>query len=136
MGVKFFNIMTDLLTGVLSNLSFILEDFINIKYLPAIFSNISTSLIVYLCLSILIIFLTRSKWPTSGDGNNSTPKHSGFDISPTDEVTFESSVSKEEIDEAISKNTPGSYIPLLGMYIPLLGNASEEQIESFLRGAE
>ena len=69
--------MTDLLTGVLSNLSFILEDFINIKYLPAIFSNISTSLIVYLCLSILIIFLTRSKWPTSGDGNNSTPKPSG-----------------------------------------------------------
>ena len=39
---------------------------------------------------------------------------SGFDISPSDEVTFESSVSKEEIDEAISKNTPGSYIPLLG----------------------
>jgi len=121
--------MTDLLTGVLSNLSFILEDFINIKYLPAIFSNISTSLIVYLCLSILIIFLTRSKWPIAGDENDSTPKPSGFDISPTDEVTFESSVSKEEIDEAISKNTPGSYIPLLG-------NASEEQIESFLRGAE
>ena len=69
--------MTDLLTGVLSNLSFILEDFINIKYLPAIFSNISTSLIVYLCLSILIIFLTRSKWPASGDGNDSTPKPSG-----------------------------------------------------------
>ena len=40
---------------------------------------------------------------------------SGFDISPTDEVTFESSVSKDEIDEEISKNTPGSYIPLLGM---------------------
>ena len=36
----------------------------------------------------------------------------GFDISPEDEVTFESSVTKEEIDEAVRKNTPGAYIPL------------------------
>ena len=36
----------------------------------------------------------------------------GFDISPEDEVTFESSVTKDEIDEAVRKNTPGAYIPL------------------------
>ena len=49
----------------------------------------------------------------------------GFDISPTDEVTFKSSVSKEEIDEAISKNTPGSYIPLLGQYEELFLSAQQ-----------
>ena len=52
----------------------------------------------------------------------------GFDISPDDEVKFESSVSKEEVDEAVKKNTPGTYIPLVG-------NANAEQIESFLKGA-
>ena len=52
----------------------------------------------------------------------------GFDVSPDDEIKFESSVSKEEIDEAVKKNTPGTYIPLVG-------NANAEQIESFLKGA-
>ena len=31
---------------------------------------------------------------------------------PEDEVTFTSSVSQQEIDEQIAKNTPGTYIPL------------------------
>jgi len=31
---------------------------------------------------------------------------------PSDEVTFTSSVSQQEIDEQIAKNTPGAYIPL------------------------
>ena len=35
-----------------------------------------------------------------------------FDIGPDDEVIFESSVTKDEIDEQVKKNTPGTYIPL------------------------
>ena len=31
---------------------------------------------------------------------------------PSDEVTFTSTVSQEEIDDQIAKNTPGTYIPL------------------------
>ena len=59
--------MADLLTQALSSLSYIIEEFVNTKYLPAILTNISTSLIAYFTLSILAILLTVKKWSSSSD---------------------------------------------------------------------
>lgn len=120
--------MTDLLMQAFSSVSYILEDFVDTKYLPALLANISSSLVIYIGLSILVIVLTLSIWSNPVDSTPKASQPSGFDISPEDEVTFESSVTKDEIDEAVRKNTPGAYIPLSS-------KASEEQIESFLRGA-
>ena len=54
--------------------------------------------------------------PLASPGESKTKKKNqarrNFDISPEDEVIFQSTVSQEEIDKEIAKNTPGTYIPL------------------------
>lgn len=101
--------MTDLISEVYSSLSYLIEPFTRIssRYVPAILANVSSSMLVYVGLSVVMVAITvNSKKPKK-------PKSSQhFDIGPDDEVIFESSVTKDEIDEQVKKNTPGTYIPL------------------------
>ena len=100
--------MTDLITQVISTLTYIWEEISNIspKYLPAIIANISPTLLFYLCISIAILLITVINYPQSQD-----QRSAGFEIAPDDEVRFESLVSEEEVDAQIAKNS-SRYIPL------------------------
>ena len=85
------------------------------KYLPALLCNVSSTLMFYICLCITMLFLTwtslkkRTNLPAPPKTSQESFKGS---FGPSDEVTFTSTVSQEEIDDQIAKNTPGTYIPL------------------------
>ena len=100
------------LTEVFSSLTFFLEDSLNIspKYLPALLDNVSPTLVFYVSVSLAIFLICWASErirnaPQMGDDKTKLKRSNGFDIAPDDEVTFKSSVSKEEIDAHVAKNT-------------------------------
>lgn len=120
--------MTDLFHQFFSAVSFLLEETLNVvnsfRYVPAILANTSTSYLFYIGLSVVMIVITF----TSNKKSDQKSSSKNFDISPEDEVIFESKVTQEEIDAAIKKNTPGTYIPLSRKD----GDAAKGQIDEFL----
>ena len=100
------------LTEVFSSFTFFLEDSLNIspKYLPALLDNVSPTLVFYVSVSLAIFLICWASErirnaPQTGDDKTKLKRSNGFDIAPDDEVTFKSSVSKEEIDAHVAKNT-------------------------------
>ena len=118
--------MTDFLSQVSGSIAFFLEEFFywpyHAKYIPTILANISTSFIVYIGLSCLMLFVTLTRKPPTQERR--TNESDNFDISPEDEVVFESSVSQDQVDEEIKRNTPGQHIPFHG----------NEQLDDYLAG--
>ena len=92
------------------------------KYLPALVDNVSNTFLYYICLCTLMLLLswnflkhhsnTKPPAPAESKTKKKTQTKGNFDISPEDEVIFQSTVSQEEIEAEIAKNTPGTYIPL------------------------
>ena len=74
--------MTDFLIQAFSSVLYLLEDFVDIKYLPALLANISSSLVIYIGLSILVIVLTLSIWSNPVDSTPKTSQPSGNIYAP------------------------------------------------------
>ena len=122
--------MTDLITEVYSTLVYILEEIANnvnnisTKYLPALVSNVSPTLLFYIGISLVIFIVciyperksvkTKSVKKKQKDDTliaKPTIKTTGFDIAPDDEVIFKSLVSQQEADAEIAKNSK-KHIPM------------------------
>ena len=103
---------------IVMDILYFFVDYLSIsdKYLPALLCNVSSTLLFYICLCITMLLLTwtsikkRTNLPTPPPKTSQASFKGSF--GPSDEVTFTSSVSQQEIDEQIAKNTPGAYIPL------------------------
>ena len=103
---------------IVMDILYFFVDYLSIsdKYLPALLCNVSSTLLFYICLCITMLLLTwtsikkRTNLPTPPTKTSQESFKGSF--GPSDEVTFTSSVSQQEIDEQIAKNTPGAYIPL------------------------
>ena len=118
--------MTDLITEVYSTLSYILEEIANNvnnispKYLPALVSNVSPTLLFYIGISLVIFIVciyperksVKNKPLRKKQKDEKTfVSKPGFDIAPDDEVIFKSLVSKQEADAETAKNS-SKHIPM------------------------
>ena len=117
--------MTDLITEVYSTLAYILEEIANNvnnispKYLPALVSNVSPTLLFYIGISLVIFIVciyperksVKTKPPLRKKQKDEKPTTTGFDIAPDDDVIFKSLVSKQEADAETAKNS-SKHIPM------------------------